>query len=258
MRISLVFNTKEKLVMPIHYNYHIQGMIYNNISTELAAFLHDRGYIHGKRQFKLFTFSRLEGQFHMRKDRKIQFTPPVRLTVVSPVERFLTELSTGMLKNDKLNLCGQKLVLESVEVHSPVEEADFGDEVTIKMMSPVVAYNTVKRDDESKTFYFSPWEEWFSELIRSNLEKKYQLIQGASLKGADIHLKPVGPKDERYCKIIYYKDNFVKGWMGIYKMSGDKRLMKIAYDTGLGSKNPQGFGCFHILGGIRQLSGTKK
>ena len=30
-------------------------------------------------------------------------------------------------------------------------------------------------------------------------------------------------------------------------MTGDPALKKIAYDTGLGSKNSQGFGCFKVL-----------
>jgi len=49
-------------------------------------------------------------------------------------------------------------------------------------------------------------------------------------------------------KVISYKGTVIKGWMGIYELRGDRELMKLVYDTGLGGKNPQGFGCFEILG----------
>jgi len=156
-----------------------------------------------------------------------------------------------MLRNEKLHLFGQKLTLETISVYPPVEEDDFTEEIKIKMLSPVTAYNTVKKDTGSRTVYFSPWDEWFSELIRMNLEKKYELIYGEKPAGADIKVLPIGPRDERKCKVMQYKGTVVKGWMGIYKLKGDKRLMKVAYETGLGAKNSQGFGCFEVLEGIK-------
>lgn len=253
MRIKLTFSTDGELIIPVQYNYLVQSMIYRNISPGLADFLHDHGYMLKGRQFKLFTFSRLEGHFSMTKDKKIRFTPPVRLTVASAVERFLRELAEGMLRNDNLFLHGQKLVLESVEVLPPLEDKDMEEEITIKMLSPMVAYNTVERDQRSRTYYFSPWDEWFSELITTNLEKKYELVEGQKYTGGSVNILPIGPRDERYCKVLEYKDTVIKGWLGIYKLRGDKRLMKIAYDTGLGSKNPQGFGCFEIIDGIKNM-----
>jgi CRISPR-associated endoribonuclease Cas6 len=251
MRIHLTFNVEGSLIIPIQYNYLVQGMIYNNISRQLADFLHDYGFTIDGRQFKLFTFSRLYGRFNIKSGKKIEFFPPIRLIVASPVERFLRELAEGMLRNDDLNLLDQKLTLESIGVSPPLEDADFAEEITIKMLSPVVAYNTVKKYNSSHTFYFSPWDEWFSELIRANLEKKYQLLYGEKPVGADIKIVPVGPRDERYCKILEYKHTVIKGWLGVYRLIGDKRLIKVAYEAGLGSKNSQGFGCFEVISGIK-------
>lgn len=246
MRIKLTFQAEKNLIIPIQYNYFLQSMIYNNISRELSDFLHDYGFMINGRQFKLFTFSRLMGRFKM-KDGKIEFTSPMSLIVASPVERFLRELAEGMLRNENLNICGQKVMLSSISVFPGLEDVDFGEEVVIEMLSPVVAYNTVRKTNGSRTIYFSPWDEWFSELIRINLERKYQLIYGQNIQGADIKVEPLGPRDERYCKILQYKDTVIKGWSGIYKLRGDRRLIKVAYEAGLGSKNSQGFGCFEVV-----------
>ena len=157
-----------------------------------------------------------------------------------------------MIGNDNLNIYGRKLTLTSVAVLPDLQDVDFSEEVTIKMLSPVVAYNTVRKGNSSRTIYFSPWDEWFSELIRMNLERKYQLIYGERLQDADIRIEPIGPKDERYCKVLDYKNTVIKGWNGIYKLKGNRELIKVAYDTGLGSKNSQGFGCFEVIEGLRR------
>jgi CRISPR-associated endoribonuclease Cas6 len=53
-------------------------------------------------------------------------------------------------------------------------------------------------------------------------------------------------------KIIKYTPKggsytLIKGWMGVYKLEGNSQLIHIGYDTGIGSKNCQGFGMFEII-----------
>lgn len=245
MRIEVTFSAYKKIVIPIQYNYHVQGMIYNNISDELATFLHGHGFMYGKRSFKLFCFSRLKGKFKIRKDGKIEFFPPIKLVITSPIERFLQEFAESMLKNDDLNLCGQRIFVKGIEILPTPKISD--EEIKIKMQSPVVCYSSVNKELGQKTFYFSPWDEWFSELLSSNLKKKYKLITGQEEKLEDVQIIPTVPRNKKYCKVVNYKGTVIKGWMGIYKLRGDKRLLEVAYDAGLGAKNPQGFGCFKLI-----------
>ena len=48
-------------------------------------------------------------------------------------------------------------------------------------------------------------------------------------------------------KIVYYRDFVIKGWLGIYEIEGDPRLLKLAYSAGLGAKNSQGFGMIDVI-----------
>lgn len=56
MRIKLKFYSEGPLVIPVQYNHAVQSLIYNNISEELAEFLHEWGFVLNGQRFKLFTF----------------------------------------------------------------------------------------------------------------------------------------------------------------------------------------------------------
>ncbi|ADL06871.1 CRISPR-associated protein Cas6 [Thermosediminibacter oceani DSM 16646] len=256
MRMKLTFNSESPVALPIHYNHIIQGMIYSNLTQEFAEFMHEDGFPWGKRRFKLFTFSRLEGKFRMVEGGRIEFEPPFSFIVSSPLERFLRELAGGLLKNDDLSLAGRRVVLENVTVHAAVEDHDLGDRIKINMLSPVVAYKTLVEGGKKRTLYLTPLQEEFGELLKNNLLKKYAVLTGQEPGERKFEIKPAFPLSEKHCKIIKYKDVIIKGWMGVYTLRGDPALLKIAYDAGLGSKNSQGFGCFEILEGLKRRSGA--
>ncbi|MDI6840561.1 MAG: hypothetical protein QMD71_06925 [bacterium] len=82
MRITIILETEDRaLSLPIHYNHIIQGFIYDNISKKLAKFLHQKGYIYGKRAFKLFTFSRLYGRFRLNKGTNTIYFAPLSIFI---------------------------------------------------------------------------------------------------------------------------------------------------------------------------------
>lgn len=47
--------------------------------------------------------------------------------------------------------------------------------------------------------------------------------------------------------MILYKGTVIKAWEGTFRLLGPQELVELAYDTGLGAKNSQGFGCFELL-----------
>jgi len=244
LRITIEFSSEKEVKVPIHYNYILQGLLYRNLSDkDYRNFLHQDGYRVDNKQFKLFTYSRLLGKFRMYKEEgKIGFMPPFKLIVSSAIEQFITDLAETLIRSDFNFMGNERAEVTSISVH---KENPLADQVQIKMLSPVVAHTTTIEDDKKRTNYFSPWDENFQLLVNRNLYRKYEVIYGRKAEG-EVRLIPVGNGKEKYVRIINYKNFYIKGYAGIYWLTGNPELIKVAYDTGLGSKNSQGFGCFEV------------
>jgi CRISPR-associated endoribonuclease Cas6 len=242
VRINLkIFPRKERLTIPLNYNYHIQGFIYNNISPPLARFLHDRGFSFEKRSFKMFTFSKLYGKYRIHNGC-ITFSCPIELIISSPLNKFVEELANFMLKKEALNICGEDILIEEIKV---CPEPEIRDEIKIRMLTPAVNYSTLMtKDGRKKTYYYSPYEEEFVDLTDKNLRKKYEAFCGKKPRARKLKIKVIGKPKE---KILKYRDNIIKGYIGKFILNGNRKLLKLGYDTGIGSKNSQGFGMFEVL-----------
>ena len=47
--------------------------------------------------------------------------------------------------------------------------------------------------------------------------------------------------------VTKYKQSYITGWYGIYKLIGERKYLDFLYQVGLGGKNSQGFGMFELL-----------
>ncbi|HET54420.1 MAG TPA: CRISPR-associated endoribonuclease Cas6 [Ignavibacteria bacterium] len=246
MRIEASFRSEKDVLLPVAHNHLVQALIYNHIDEKLANFLHDEGFVVGKRHFKLFTFSRLSGKVSfISKLKKFKIESPFGLVISSPVESFLPSLAENFLRKENLNLNGSKIFVDSINVHGT---PSFDSEVEIKMLSPMTVYSTLEtKDGRKKTYYYKPFEDEFSELIKQNLLKKYRAFYKQEPKDLNFSIAPIGITS-KHRKIVDYKGLVIEGWMGKYKLEGNPELIKLGYDTGLGAKNSQGFGCFETAG----------
>lgn len=246
VRFSLSF--RERMTLPIQYNHLLQAFIYTNLrDKELQIKYHDQGFTINGRRIKMFTFSRLFGKYEMNQSAgSITFFPPVSMTVSSVESDFLSEFTREILSSDLLYLNGTKLEVKSFE---PLSFKGRKDKVQIEMLSPLTVYRTSSVNGKNTTEYFSPWDEQFEELVRSNIMTKNSLLyRDSNSAKLDFSIKPMMERNEKLQKIINFKGTVIKGWLGTYLLSGSEELIRLAYYSGLGSKNSEGFGCFKIFG----------
>jgi len=249
MRIILTLHPKAKLVLPVHYNHILQGMIYRHLDEALAEWYHDTGYTFEKRNFKMFTFSRLFGRNRTYNPRRksLCFKGPVILRLGSVHHDFLHSLVTHFMRNKGITLRNQFCHIHSIAVEKPIEPTL---PATIRCLSPITVYSTFTQDDGRKyTQYYTPDDPEFAHLLADNLRRK-----ALALYGEDIELPPipddfirplkVNPRDQ---VITQFKGIWIKGWMGTYQINLPQPYFDLAYQAGLGGKNAQGFGMIEYV-----------
>ncbi len=246
MRISVILETDREINLPIQYNHILQGFLYENLTDkDYREFLHQTGYRDGNKVFRLFTYSRLLGKFRMNQQSgQISFQSPVEIIISSAVEQFLTDLAETLIKSDSNYLGQNQVEIKSINVHRNI---NFGNEVKIKMLSPAVAYTTLQNQDVKYTYYMSPWKSQFADIARNNLLIKHEIIHGFKPENQELKIIPNGNQEKKFEKTLNYKGTIIKGYNGIYWLKGSPELIKVAHDTGLGSKNSQGFGCWEVV-----------
>ncbi|WP_128893747.1 CRISPR-associated endoribonuclease Cas6 [Longirhabdus pacifica] len=247
MRLRLTFRCSHQkpLVLPIDYHSLLQGFIYKALEDEhFATFLHDEGYTHDNRSFKLFTFSRLYGKYTIHKQKKqIIFTDEVVLYISSILPSFIQLLGQTLTTSSSLHLHHQRITTESLEY----EKVEIKDNVcVIKMLSPITVHSTFVNHQQKKiTQYYDPEDAAFSHLVSTNIMKKYAAYYNEEAAGT-LHIKPIHVT-KRDKVITRFRGFIIAAWNGTYELEGDAALIQFAHAVGLGSRNAQGFGMFEKI-----------
>ena len=245
MQINLTFDSVDDGTIRLsRINlYLLQAMIYKIMPDDLSEFLHDKGYQYEKRTFKLFTYSWLKGKTKcVFDDQFIYFTPPLKLTVTSPISKILEGIANGSLTNQQIRIGNTELECTSVIV---VKNEVKGASVVVRTLSPVTCFSTLYRPEGSPyTVYHDPREELFQEHITENLKKKFSLIcPEKKVPDEPVSFQPIGNPRQQVARFRPDDPRPIKGWWGKFRLNGPRELLQVALDAGLGAKNSAGFGC---------------
>lgn len=259
MRISVHLMSDGPVVLPIHYGATLQGFIYHHLETALADWLHGEAYAYAKRTYKMFTFSRLRaidgGRYTVGKGQ-ITFFGPFGFTLSSVNGDILRSLAERLLKAPAVRLGHNPCRVHGIEVLKK-PEFDASKPIRVRALSPITVYQTLIHPNGKKTYYYSPFEREWHALLRDNLARKAKALgwednAAVALAGATFKPKRVGQQDQ---KVITYKGTVIKGWLGLYEISGvPEAYFELLYDAGLGAKNSQGFGMVEVVAISPQIS----
>jgi CRISPR-associated protein Cas6 len=227
MFVRLEFSFKDQLEIPINYNYYLQSAVYKNLDKNFSDFLHNIGFEHGKRKFKLFTFSRIFSKFSIY-DKKIVFESPIHFYFASIIDEVVISLISNILNKGYIRIFKRKIKFKGYKIL----KFDLNKEI-FKTLSPITIYRTI----DKKFVYFSPNDKIFSDLIFENLKKKYKLIYGFDYEG-EFHFEFLNYKKE----VLEYKGNYIVAYSGILKIICSNEMKNVILNCGLGSKNSLGLG----------------
>lgn len=246
MEFKLYFQIEDKLVLPISYHHILQGFIYKRLSEypEFSDFLHNKGFQTEGQSFKLFVFSLLKGHFQV-SGSKIMFDNVIEWEIRSPVPFFCEVLAQALENEEVFELAGQRIFLIRYEV---TNTKILDEELEIRMLSPVCVDIAYREGEKTKTNYLEPTDPYFNYYLTKNFQRKFQAVVGKK-NSTGIFLLP--HKDFNVARNKYVTkfggEIFITAWKGSFTLKSDIESLQFLYDTGLGSRNSQGFGMFEQI-----------
>jgi len=256
MRFKLILNidrnTKDDRI-PLNYQYAASSLIYrilSNSGSEFSSWLHENGFKDDQRRFKLFTFSRLYIPRYFIEGPYLKILSNIIEWYISFLpERSTQEFVQGLFKEQAFELGDRRAnirfrVQEVEMLPSPV----FKETMTFKTLSPACI---VRQEKDGSEKYISPDYPDAVETVKLNLLNKYRAFYGHDFpeehfpfslrvltkpRSSLITIKEGTPQESK-----------IRGFMCRFELTAPVELMKIMYETGLGSKNSQGFGMSEFI-----------
>jgi len=253
MRFKLLLNINQQVfgnALPLSYQYELSAYIYHTLAkgnADYAEWLHQNGFRYEEKPFRLFTFSNLLiPQISIDKEhgRLLLNSDAATLIISFLPERSTEEFVKGVFAEQVFTL-GDKMskvqfTVQQVEV---LPTPNFNGELRGETLSPICLST---KNDEGKIHYFSAADPEAGGAIVNNLINKYEAFFGKPFEGnTAFEWKTL---TEPRSKLITIKagtpqQTNVKGSLCRFSLKADNELLKIAYETGIGEKGSQGFGC---------------
>ena len=244
MQLKIIIHLDNSLTIPISYHHLLQAIIYKLMgdSNGLSA-LHDSGKQFGKRTYKLFTFSLIEGKYRIQ-DKKITFFDIISFEVRSFDDVLIKQIEDNALRHGIQFGQNNYTKIECICRNEHITK----DSILINMISPVCIHKTIMHSNY--TNYLNPSNPDFAKEINNNFIRKYKAaeIEDLPLSSEEnyITISPVRvSQKDKY--ITIYKDTIIEAYRGIYVLSGKVEYLDFLYNVGIGSKNSQGFGMFNLF-----------
>ena len=140
-------------------------------------------------------------------------------------------------KNKKFSLNKNSWTLKNISMMMEKEITD--EEITIKFMSPLVVRSRVNRKD----YYYSFNDNEFLDTLKMNIKEQLKITNIPKETVDKFKIETVSAKKV----IVKFYEKKIETSTGIFKISGDKKLLEYLYKAGMGSKHSSGFGMFQII-----------
>ena len=266
IRLSIKQNKPDQLI-PINYQFLISSFIYRTIEnsdSKYSKWLHDSGFMNGIKNFKMFTFSKLNipkssfvslygKNFLKVESSKIEFI--ISMLSNKTVENFIT----GMFMDQKMNIYEKNIESEfTVNTVEMVPEPEVREEMIFKTISPMVISRSSIHNGKLSQEYMSPEDPEYFKYLKKNIAEKHTALM-MSKNGSEIDGKSLGEiklgsiesfelKGNCKSKLITIKEGTaeetkIKGYYLTFKIKGNPELIRTSYEAGFGKHCSLGFGC---------------
>jgi CRISPR-associated endoribonuclease Cas6 len=251
MRFKITLNIDKRECgdkLPFNYQYECSAVIYKILSksdSKFSDWLHDNGFLANKKQFKLFTFSRLFIPRFRIEDHMLKIVSDTIEWYISFVPEISTrEFIQGIFKEQEFELGNRQARIRCrVQSIERIPPPIFKENMMFETLSPMCL--TLKRENGTDE-YVAPTHPMARELILQNLLDKYKAFTGNDFpeKNVAFDFEVTGkPRSSLITiKADTPQESKIRGFSCQFTMTAPEEIMQIAYDGGIGGKNSLGFG----------------
>jgi len=234
--------------IPLNYQYECSAVIYKILSKSdegYSRWLHDNGFRLDGKQFKLFTFSRLQIPLWKIQGANLQLlSDTIEWEISFLPERSTQEFIQGLFIEQTFELGNRdakvKFTVRNIEL---MPSPAFTETMQFECLSPMCL--NYKRDNGGYT-YLDPENPAATELIKLNLLNKFKAFTGEEFSPAifPFEFKVLNkPKSALVTiKANSLEESKIRGFFCRFELTAPAELMKIMYESGIGGKNSLGFG----------------
>lgn len=155
----------------------------------------------------------------------------------SPSKELIGAVRDELFEKGCIKLFDTELEVRMIECY----EKQFNeDHYKIRTASPIVLR---QRCNDGSSRYYSPEDSEFDELVNLNLYRKFTAAFGAEPPSTVYLTLTSRPKKV----VTSIKNIWVTAYHGSYEIQAHPAVAQFLYETGLGSRNSQGFGMFDIM-----------
>ncbi len=239
-RVTLVpwKSATEIPILRYDYQHSMSAMLYSTLIEADEKFRR----LHDSKDYKYFTFSRLEiPRRKALKDGIAILCNDAYLWFSSPDARLVRSLVGAFATTQAVKIGGLGFAIAGIASTSPFYARDTE---SFRTISPIIVRTVIDENESTKTWDLSPEDDAFKQKLIENLYRKYESFHGHQPEGTIKEINITHSKQQR----IQILDTFHRAHLMIIELHGDPELIKFAYDCGLGEKNSMGFGMLQQAG----------
>ncbi len=235
MRSLIYLITEHDARIPINYQHALSSALYRFIkeaNPDLSSSLHH------SRDFKFFNFSNMKIPKKAIKGPEIELKKGthVMFNFSSPSGDIPEATVAGMLSTGRMEILNAKFTIEKIEI---LETPDFSSLASFRTLSPIYI-DTVRNGERWDLMPTDP--EW-RHRIEENSRKKYAHYFGREYKGV-FEIPEISRMSSKRINIggQWWRAAHVE-----FSVRAEAEMLRFIWDTGMGSRNSQGFGCVRYL-----------
>lgn len=268
MRLSLKLLTERDAAntLPLNMQYEMSASLYKSlyrIDQDFAKWLHEQGVKDQFKNFKYFTFSRLQipnRQYQFKGDHLLLKPGEVEWLVTFALPDGGFKYFSSLLDQQEISVGNKKhradFRIRSVE---QVDEPDYREIDAFYALSPIcVSKPVVDRAGNQKAEYLHPGHEEYKGRLIDNLWFKLRALDpDHELCQRPDNLEQIkrdasfSVESDPQSKLIKIKQGTpgqtqIRGYLYRFSLHVPPPLIKMGYQAGVGEKNPMGFGMIGV------------